>query len=133
MLVHFRLKQPIIFLLDVVYMLLVTLSCSLFAYCFNHGILRLYFMIPMGVGFIVYHCTVGRLVMAFSETLIRLIRFVFRITVVKPLTLLLRGIRVAGRWIFFHTAGVLWNRLREQGRIRYTEKQRRRIKNLIRI
>ena len=91
MLGGFRLRQLVLFLPDLVYMLLLTVGCSVFVYAFNHGVLRLFILIPMGIGFAVYYNTAGRLVMFFSEALIRAIRTVFHYTVVLPVRLLLRS------------------------------------------
>lgn len=133
MLGDFRLRQPIIFLLDLMYMLTLTVGISVFSYAFNFGTWRLFMLIPMGVGFAVYYNTVGRLVMLFSETLIRWIRTVLHYVVVIPICFVLRCLKIAGLWIIRHTIGVLVKRIVESRRKSYTDKQKRMLKNLIRI
>ncbi len=133
MLDQFRLKQVFVFLLDLAYMLAVTVSCSVFAYAFNYGKMRMFFLLPMAVGFFLYNRTVGRVVMFFSDALIRLIRFVFRCAVVVPVRFVLRCLGRAGLWLLRQTVGALGKKIREQRQSRFTEKEKRRIKSLIRI
>ncbi len=133
MLGQFRLKQGILFVLDLAYMLAVTASCSVFAYAFNHGKMRLFFLLPMAVGFFVYNRTVGRLVMFFSDAIIRLIRTILHYVVVVPIRFVLCWLGRLGIWLFRRTFGALIKKMVELRRSRYTKKQMKIIKNLIRI
>jgi len=133
MLSGFRLRQPILFLLDLVYMLLMTVGCSVFAYAFNHGVLRLFILVPMGAGFAVYYNTAGRLVMFFSEALIRAIRTVLHYTVVLPVQFFLRCLRMIGTWVFRYTVGAVARRMVEMKRRRRTNRQKRLLKSIVRI
>ena len=133
MLGGFRLKQPIVFLLDLAYMLTLTVGISVFAYAFNHGIWRLYILIPVSLGFVLYYNTVGRIVMLFSETLIGWIRTVLRYAVILPIGWLLRCIGTGGKWVFRHTLCALMKKFVAFKRKRYTDRQKRMLHNMIRI
>ena len=82
------------FLLDAVYMIAVTAMFSIFLYWQMNGTFRLFVLVSVSAGLAVYLRTAGRIVMLFSETIVRLLRTAVRWLVVKPV----RGIlRVLGR------------------------------------
>ena len=133
MLYGFRFRHPIVFLLDLVYMLALTAGVSLFSYAINRGVWRLYLLFPMGVGFAVYYHTAGRLVRLFSDMLVRLLRTFFSYAVAKPIRLLLKGLWLVVRWIFRSTVGATVRKIAENKWKRYTERQRKLLKKLVRI
>jgi len=78
---------------DLVYMLTVTFAFSVFLYHANYGQFRLYLAAACVAGFVIYHHTLGRIVMRISETLVCwLKRFVYTVIIV-PIRWLLRWIR----------------------------------------
>ncbi|MBE6711314.1 MAG: hypothetical protein E7579_09380 [Ruminococcaceae bacterium] len=75
-------------------MIAVTAMFSIFLYWQMNGTFRLFVLVSASAGLAVYLRTAGRIVMLFSETIVRLLRTAVRWLVVKPV----RGIlRVLGR------------------------------------
>lgn len=128
-----RLKKGIVFLLDFAYMLSVTAACSVFAYCFNNGMMRLFFMIPMGLGFLAYYNTVGRVVMFFSETLVKWIRTVFHYIIYVPVCFVLSRLKKATVWTIRMTYGAMVRFIHYLRNRAYTAKQKKEIRGMIRI
>lgn len=126
-------RRPVIFLLDLVYMLILTCCYSVFTYAFNNGMYRMFIEIPMIVGFIVYYNTIGRVVIYFSEVIIRFIRTVIHYVIVVPLRFLWRMTRCAFIWIYRHTLYILFQKIADLRRLIYTARQRKLIKKLVRI
>ena len=89
--------------------------------------------IPMIVGFIVYYNTIGRVVIYFSEVIIRFIRTVIHYVIVVPLRFLWRMTRCAFIWIYRHTLYILFQKIADLRRLIYTARQRKLIKKLVRI
>ena len=87
----------------------------------------------MGVGFAVYYHTAGRLVRLFSDMLVRLLRTFFSYAVAKPIRFLLMGLWLVVRWIFRSTVGATVRKIAENKWKRYTERQRKLLKKLVRI
>ncbi|MBE6599292.1 MAG: hypothetical protein E7638_07625 [Ruminococcaceae bacterium] len=133
MLGNSRVKKPAVFLLDLVYMVFLTVGVSLFAYGFNYGDHRLFILLSAAVGFALYHNTVGRVVIFFSEAIVRLIRAVIHYVLVVPLRFLFRVIRRCGMWLIHHTVWVLLRIIGDMKRSAYTERTRKKLKKLIRI
>ena len=77
------------FLCDAVYMLTVTAMYSVFQYWQMNGKFRLFLLVSALAGFAVWYATAGRLVMIFSEAIVRFLRLAVLWTVVKPLGFLL--------------------------------------------
>ena len=75
----------VFFILDAVYMVFVTLTYSVFLYGANSGSNRAYIFISVCIGFALYYFTLGRVVMFFSEAVVRFLRTVFYYIVVLPL------------------------------------------------
>ncbi len=73
------------FLTDLVYMTAVSAAFSVFVYWVNYGDFRWYLLFGSVVGFVLYYVTLGRVVMYFSEAVVRVIRLVFHYTVAVPL------------------------------------------------
>ncbi len=78
------------FLLDTVYMIVVTGMFSIFLYWQMNGTFRLFVLVSAAAGLAVYLSTAGRIVMLFSETIVRLLRTAVRLLLVKPGTWILR-------------------------------------------
>lgn len=79
---------------DFVYMLLLAVVSSIFLGEVNHGILRWYLVLSCVAGLWLYRHTIGRLVMAISETMATAIQWIFR-QIVRPI-----------RWLFGVLFGV---------------------------
>ncbi len=133
MLGEFCFRGVVIFLLDLAYVSVLTAGVSVFAYAYNHGDIRMFLLLPMVAGFTVYRCTLGRVVFFFSEAIIRLIRTVIRYTVVLPLRLIGKGIVWLCVWSFRHTVVPLTRWIDERRRVRYTRKQAKRLKTMVRL
>ena len=93
------------FLGDAVYMLTVTAVFSVFQYWQMSGKFRLFVLLSVLAGFFVWHKTAGRLVMAFSEAIVRLLRQIVLWTVVKPVRFFLKILRKTVGFLYCHTAG----------------------------
>lgn len=131
MLIGFRLRTVLVFLIDLMFMAVICCGVSVFCYAFEHGRWRLYVLLSMGTGFTVYLCTIGRIVMFFSDALIRWLRVLFHYAVVKPIRFLLRQIRAVFCRVFRCTVKVIFCRIADAKRKRYTERQKRMLKNLV--
>ncbi len=92
-------------LLDFVYVLSMAAVLSVFVYWQNNGVIRAFILIPCTLGFVLYHNTVGRAVMYFSEAVVRFIRLVFRYTVAIPVRFVLGIIRRIVRFVYTSTLG----------------------------
>ncbi len=100
---HTLSKGPPVFWLyfvgDLAYMLLVTAVSSIFLGEYNHGMLRWYLVLPCVAGLLLYRHTVGRLVMAVSETIAGLLRRVLTHILVRPIRWLLQRLLQVGKTI----------------------------------
>lgn len=85
---------------DLVYMLLLTVVSSIFLGEVNHGILRWYLILPCAAGLWLYHNTVGRLVMAVSETIAGVLRWLIDHILVRPIRWLFHVLLRIGKTIF---------------------------------
>ncbi|MBE6540983.1 MAG: hypothetical protein E7672_00830 [Ruminococcaceae bacterium] len=88
-------KMPFIIfaLFDLVYVLSVAILLSVFTYWQNNGIMRAFIFVPCILGFMAYHSTVGKIVMFFSESIVRFIRLVVHYAVEVPLKFIFSVIR----------------------------------------
>lgn len=77
---------------DLFYMLLVTVSASVFLYHANYGQFRLYLAAACIAGFCLYRYTAGRLMMGVAGALVGLIRRILYHTLIRPI-----------RWFLQHT------------------------------
>ncbi len=97
------------FLLDTAYMIVVTAMFSILLYWQMSGTFRLFVLVSAVIGLAVYLCTAGRIVMLFSETIVRILRKAVRCLLVKPIRWILRflGRVFAGlyRWLYRQTIG----------------------------
>ena len=109
-----RAARILFFVTDFAYMIAVTLILSVFLYEFASGDLRMYLLAAAAVGFALYRCTAGRLVMALSETIVRVIRMVFNLLVIRPVRAVLVLIGILSGKLYRHTIGVLIGILRER-------------------
>ena len=78
------------FLLDTAYMIAVTVMFSIFLYWQMSGTFRLFVLVSAVVGLAVYLCTAGRIVMLFSETIVRLLKKTVWYLLIKPIRWILR-------------------------------------------
>ncbi len=100
-----RLAFFIFFVLDIAYMLTVTALYSLFVYWSYNGSFRLFMLIAAILGFAIYYNSIGRVVMFFSEAVVRFLKLVFRYTVAVPIGFILRvSLRVLG-FVYGNTLG----------------------------
>ncbi len=130
---EFRLKSVPLFFLDLSYMIALTAGISLFAYGANHGDIRLFLLLPMGAGFWVWHCTLGRAVIFFSEAIIRFLRFLFRILILVPLRAILRCVKRAAAFLFRVTVIPCVGGLRHLSGVARTKRQKKRLRRTVRI
>jgi len=133
MLGNVRIGRIIVFFLDLLYMTVLAVSCSVFSYAFNNGVFRLFIGIPMALGFALYYNTVGRLVLFFSEAVIRFIRAVFRCIVVTPAKWILRTTGAVLKWLYRHTIVRLYAVFIGIRKCIYTEKQKNLLKKQVRF
>lgn len=90
---------------DLLFMTAVIISASLFLYQVNHGQFRLFLVVGCVSGFLLYHHTVGRLVMNLSETIVNILKkFVFNV-LIKPVLWIGRNLWCLMRIVFRITAG----------------------------
>lgn len=73
------------FLLDTAYMIVVTAMFSIFLYWQMSGKFRLFVLVSAIAGLSVYLCTAGRIVMLFSEIIVRFLRMAVRRLLVNPM------------------------------------------------
>lgn len=100
-----KLPFVLFFLCDAAYMLTVTAMFSVFQYWQMNGQFRLFVLLSVLAGFAVWHSTAGRLVMAFSERIVRFLRFAVLWIVVKPVRFLLGLVSGCFRFLYRQTAG----------------------------
>ncbi len=100
-----RLPFCLFFLCDAVYMLTVTAMFSVFQYWQMNGKFRLFLLLSALAGFAVWHATAGRLVMIFSEAIVRFLRLAVLWTVVKPVRFLLAVLCRFLMFLYRQTAG----------------------------
>lgn len=99
------------FVFDIVYALVTTAVFSVFQYWRMNGQFRLFVLVFAVIGFVVWHCTVGRGVMMLSETVANFVRVLFRKFIVLPIRFVLKFLRKSGRFLYRHTAGLVINRV----------------------
>lgn len=95
------------FLFDLIYVFVVGVSFSVFVYWANNGDFRWFLMAGAVLGFVLYYFSLGRVVMFFSERLVRLLRRVAYYTVWVPIRFLLRFLWRTWLWIYGHTLGLV--------------------------
>ena len=93
------------FILDAAYAVTASVIFSLFNYYACNGEFRVFILASVCVGFFVYHVTLGRLVMLFSEAIARILKRVIHYTVVIPTRFVVRiTVRIA-RFVYRNTLG----------------------------
>ncbi|MBE6617277.1 MAG: hypothetical protein E7627_04985 [Ruminococcaceae bacterium] len=102
------------FLFDFIYAIVVTIAFSVFVYWTNRGDFRWFLAAGAALGFAVYIFTFGRVVMYFSEKLVRLIGWVIHYIVGVPVRFVFRLAKRAGKWIYSHTLGRIVDLATEQ-------------------
>lgn len=124
---------------DFVYVIVVSVMLSFFVYWQNNGVIRSFIVFPCIAGFVVYHVTIGKIVMYFSEAVVRFIRLVFRYTVAIPVIFLLKIVRknvcliysvtirklafVLGEKYYAHRTDLFLKYLEKEIRFDYTSKK----------
>ena len=87
-------------ILDICYFLIGTVSFSVFLYAVNNGGFRSYLLAGVFIGMTVYHYIAGRIVMLFSETIVRFIRLILTFVLVKPIRFMSKAAAVLLGWIW---------------------------------
>ena len=100
-----KLPFLLFFLFDAVYLLTVTAAFSVFQYWQMNGEFRLFVLLSVTAGFAVWRATAGRVVMAFSEAIVRLLRLAARWILVKPLCFLSGLLLRMLRYVYRRTIG----------------------------
>lgn len=125
-----RLRAVFVFLTDVLFCLLSSFLFSLFVYWQNDGEFRAILLVGAALGFAVWHITLGRLIVAASETVaffLRVLAFYLFLLVRVPVLLLLRSLWRVARLIFTllrRLTSALYERLYLPHRSRREEKRR---------
>jgi len=119
--------------LDLVYMLLVTFVYSVFLYHENHGVFRMYLVIPCVLSFVLYYKTIGCLVMHVSETIVGFCRIVVKMLIIRPVCALYKVLRISSALLWRYTAGMIISVLRTLYRQRYMRQIQRNLSKYIRI
>lgn len=88
-----RLPFILFFILDIAYMLTVTVCFSVFQYWQMNGRFRWFVLLSTLIGAALWHKTAGRAVMAVSETLVSLLRRAIHCLVIVPLCFIYRLLR----------------------------------------
>ncbi len=117
---------------DVLYALLSAAVFSIFLYHYASGCFRWFYLLGAGVGFFGYYCTLGRLLISSSETVVLCIRVLVRYVLwvaALPLRLF--------RWLFgLFVARVfrpVWKKIRYRVAVAYTHRQRRLLPRVVRV
>ena len=97
---------------DLAYMLAVTISASVFLYHSNYGQFRLFLLFGCLSGFFVYQKTIGRLVMAAAETIVKWLKLVALVLVFQPVCKIIGTIGRMGSVLIRITAGRVYAGLR---------------------
>ncbi|MBQ4354949.1 MAG: hypothetical protein IJC71_08660 [Clostridia bacterium] len=121
------------FLTDAAYMLTVTCIFSVFLFAVNRGGFRFYLLAGVIAGMTLYLCTIGRLVMLVSETIVRLLRRMADFLLFRPLRFLAHLLFSCICRIGRMTAVPLLFSCRRAAAIHYTEKIRRQLTGAIRF
>ena len=114
-------------------MMTVTLAFSVFIYAVNKGGFRVYLLVGVAVGMLVYHHTVGKIVMLLSETIVGFIRKAVVFVLIKPAAWAIRLLMRFIGWIWKNTAIRIAARIKKCVAIAYTENVMKRIGKDIRF
>ncbi len=102
----------VIFLLtDCAFMLTVTVMYSFLIYWADNGRVRFYLMLAAAVGFYIYYNTLGRLVMLCSDFIVRVIKRIFTVLVIRPVTFILKLLRRGMSFVLDRTLLLLVRRI----------------------
>lgn len=130
---NFRFKKLLIFCLDLIYMALLTVCYSIFIYAFHNGIHRMFIVAPITLGFMAYHYSIGRIVIHFSNKIIKFIRTAIRYLFFIPLRFIVRAITYVLRRLYRSSLYILILKAVDFQRMLYTAVQKKQIKKWIRI
>jgi len=126
-----KLPFLLFFLFDAVYMLTVTAMFSVFQYWQMNGTFRLFVLVSVLAGAALWHGTAGRLVMAFSETIVRMLRLAALWLVVRPVRFVLGLFRKVLFFVYRQTVGCTVRRICRMIRFFRSERIRRNLKKEI--
>ena len=121
------------FLFDTVYMIAVTAMFSVFLYWQMSGTFRLFVLVSAVLGLAVYLGTAGRIVMLFSETIVRFLRIAVRWSLVKPMRWILWFLCRISAGLYRRTLGRMAGAVRNGMRHIRAERIRRSLKKDIGI
>jgi len=124
-----KLPFLLFFLFDAVYMLTVTATFSVFQYWQMNGAFRLFVLMSVLAGYVLWHGTAGRLVMACSEAIVRLLRLTALWLVVRPVRFVLGLFRKVLVFVYRQTAGRMVRRIFRTVRFLRSERIRRKLRN----
>lgn len=113
--------------LDLAFFLVITVSFSVFLYAVNNGGFRWYLLFGVVLGMVIYHHTAGKIVMFFSETIIRFIRMTVHLLLIKPVLFAARVIGAIFSRLWNHTAMILIRAVQMRAATAYTERVMKRI------
>ena len=65
----------------------------------------MYLLFASAVGFVLYRCTIGRIVMGFAEKIVRMIRWVFCAVILSPLGWIFRVLKKLLKGLYRITIG----------------------------
>ena len=130
---HTKGAFAVFFILDFLYLLVVTFFFSVFLYHANHGQFRLYLFLLAVLGFSLYYNTVGRIVMFFSETIVSFLRRTISILVWKPLVFFFHMLRRLCRCVWCRTGAVLAGKWRVRRRKRYALRLEKKFADWVRL
>lgn len=118
---------------DALYMIIVTLSFSLFVYFSNNGDFRWFMAVGCAVGCALYHATLGKLVVMVSGTVANAIRTVIKYVVVRPAVFIGRIFIKIMLFVGRNTVGRLVGIIKNAALSLKTERARREIKQDIKF
>lgn len=119
--------------LDIVYMLFITFSYSVFLYHYNNGVFRTYLFAGCVSGFVLYYRTLGRLIRKVSEKIVGFLRTVVYVMIIRPLRLILKTFWRIAMTIVRHTFGRISRWLRIRKRLSYMRNIQKRMPEYINI
>ena len=106
------------FICDIIFGVAVSVLFSVVSYAFSYGQFRMASLICASAGFAAYILTVGRLVMFSADKLVHAVKFAcFKIIylIFMPITGLIRLVMRFGGYVFSHTVGRLYCRMKSAG------------------
>lgn len=106
------------FIFDIVFGIIASVTFSVVSYAFSYGQFRLASLVSASIGFAAYISIFGRIVMFFSEKLVRAVKCAIRKIlhlIFLPSAALFRLVLRLMRYIYAHTFGALRSRIKSAG------------------